>query len=117
MSIRTEKVSSLLKQEIGAILSREYNTKEFGFITVTEVIMSPDLKIAKVYVSIFAQADNREKSLKMLANEKKHIRGKLGSILSLKYTPDLQFYLDDTLDKVDTINKILKQIHQNDKPE
>lgn len=117
MSIRTEKVSSLLKQEISAIISKEYNTKEYGFITVIDVHVTPDLKIAKVYVSIFNKGEVRDKTLKMLTSKKKHIRTLLGASLSLKYTPDLQFYIDETLDRVEALNEIFKKIHKNDNPE
>lgn len=116
MSIRLEKVSSVIKHEIGSILSREYSSKEFGFITVTEVHMTPDLKIAKVYVSIFEKPEIRVKTLKMLENNSKHIRTSLAANISLKYTPALQFYIDETLDRAEHINNIIKKIHENDKP-
>ncbi len=115
MSIRSEKVSSMIKHEIGAIISRDYSSKEFGFITVTEVQMTPDLKIAKIYVSIFEKPEIRIKTLKMLENNSKNIRTTLASHIRLKYTPALQFYIDETLDRAEHINNIIKKIHEHDK--
>jgi ribosome-binding factor A len=57
MSVRTERVSSLIKELISEIVQKNFSMEEFGLVTVTEVRMSPDLKIAKVYVSIFGDAE------------------------------------------------------------
>ncbi len=114
MSIRTERVASLIKTEIGAILTREYNDPSFGFITVTDVKMTPDLRIAKVAFSIFGNEELKEKTMRMLEDEKAHIRGLVGSHLRLKFTPALQFYRDDTLDTVDRINQLIRKIHDED---
>jgi ribosome-binding factor A len=114
MSIRTERVASLIKEEIGSILEREYRGPSYGFMTVTEVKMSPDLRIAKVSVSVFGDGQAKENAMKMLEEEKTHMRGVLGSHLRLKFTPMLQFYLDDTMERVDRINTLLRKIHEND---
>ena len=114
MSIRTERVASLIKEEIGAILGREYRDPSYGFITVTAVKMSPDLRIVRVSVSVFGNGEVQERAMKMLEEQKHHMRGMLGSHLRLKYTPVLQFYLDDTMERVDRINTLLRKIHEDD---
>ena len=113
MSIRTERVASLIREEIGAILVRDYRDPSLGFTTVTEVSMTPDLKIAKVYLSILGSPEVRERTMARFEEEKSHIRGLVGSHLRLKFTPSLQLYLDDTLDRVDRINHLIKKIHTN----
>jgi ribosome-binding factor A len=114
MSIRTERVASLIKHEIATILAREYRDPEFGFVTVTDVQMTADLRIARVALSVLAQGEVREKTMKMLDEQKHRIRGLVGSHVRLKYTPVLQFYLDETLERVDRINTLLKKIHEGD---
>jgi ribosome-binding factor A len=114
MSIRTERVASLIKEEIGSILVKEYRDPSFGFITVTDVKMTPDLKIAKVCVSVFGTDERQQDAMKMLEDEKPHIRGLVGSRLRLKFTPALQFYLDDTLDRVERINRLINKIHEDE---
>ena len=52
MSVRTERVASLIRHELGTIISRDYSGGELGFSTVTEVRVTPDLKLAKIYISI-----------------------------------------------------------------
>ena len=116
MSLRTDRVSSVIKEEIGALFSREFRDKSFGFMTVTEVQMTPDLRIAKVYVSIFGDGDVKSRTMEMLENEKSRIRSLIGSSIRLKFTPTIQFYIDDTLDRVETINRLIKKIHKEDSP-
>ncbi|MDH4070627.1 MAG: 30S ribosome-binding factor RbfA, partial [Ignavibacteria bacterium] len=114
MSIRTERVASLIRHEIGAIFGREFNDPSVGFITVTDVRMTADLKIARISLSVLGSEKVRSKTMEMLESEKQHIRGLLGSQLRLKYTPALQFYLDETLERVDRINKLIQKIHEDD---
>jgi ribosome-binding factor A len=113
MSVRTKKVASLVKQELSVIFQRNFRMDEFGFMTVTDVHMSPDLKVAKVYISIFGDQNRKQMSMDLLEHEKGFIRSELGHVLRLKFTPSLIFYLDDSLDRAMNINNILNQIHNS----
>lgn len=110
MSVRTEKVASLIKHELGEIFQRNFSMDEYGFMTVTEVRVSPDLKIAKVFVSIFGDVKRKERSMELLKREKGFIRSELGHNIRLKFTPSITFFLDESLDQAMNINKILNQI-------
>lgn len=115
MSVRSEKVASLVKEEVSRIFQRNFGMQEYGFMTVTEVRMAPDLKNARIYVSIFGDLARKEKSLAMLEEQKSFIRSELGHSVRLKYTPAIAFYLDDTLDRVMKIQGIINQIHGEEK--
>ncbi len=114
MGLRIEKVASLLHRELGAIISTECAGSGYGFTTVTEVRMTPDLRLAKVYVSIFGDEKAREKTLKHLETQKKEIRHQMAGRVSMKYVPALQFYHDATLDNVMHLEKLIKDIHKDD---
>lgn len=114
MSVRTEKVASIVKEEIGVLFQRNFDMKDFGFITVTEVRMSPDLKIAKVYVSVFGDAAQKQKTLGMLESQKHFVRQTLGRNIRLKFTPSIVFYLDETMDNAMNLEKIFRKIHKTD---
>ncbi len=114
MSIRTERVASLLKEEIGAILVRDYSDPSIGFTTVTDVRVTRDLRIAKIYFSVMGTPEIQKATMGMLEGERSHIRGLVGSKLHLRFVPELQFYHDTTMDRVDRINTLLKEIHKND---
>ena len=62
MSVRTERVASLIRHEVGTIISREDSGGELGFRTVTEVRVTPDLKLAKIYVSILGHSTGQRKN-------------------------------------------------------
>lgn len=78
MSVRSEKVGSLIKEELGLLFQRNFSMADYGFLTVTEVQMSPDLKVAKVYVSIFGDEVRKKKSFAKLETQKPSIRSRLG---------------------------------------
>ena len=90
---------------------------EYGLMTVTDVRMSPDLKIAKIYVSVFGDVARKEKTIALLEEQKGFIRSSLGHHIRLKFTPSISFYLDETLDEAMKIEGILQKIRRNDKPE
>jgi len=115
MSVRAEKVASLIKEEVSIIFQRNFSMQEYGFLTVTEVRMAPDLKNAKIYVSVFGDQARKEKSLAMLEQQKSFVRLELGHAVTLKYTPSIDFYLDDTMDRVMKIEGILNQIRDKEK--
>lgn len=113
MAYRIEKVESLLKQEISSILLYGMRDPIFGFITVTKVKASPDLKIAKVYISVL-EKEKRQETLDKITAAAGYIRSQLGSRVKLRYVPEVKFFLDDTLDYVEKIDKLIKKIHEND---
>lgn len=114
MSIRSERVASLLKEELGSLLGREYAGEGLGFTTVTDVRLTADLRQARIFVSVFGAADLRQRTMEFLAAETPHIRSLLAGRMRLRFMPSLQFVLDETLDRVDRINTLLKQIHRDD---
>ncbi|PCJ80756.1 MAG: ribosome-binding factor A [Bacteroidetes bacterium] len=109
-SIRQEKVGSLIKQELSMIFQREANMHYEGlFITVTQVRMSPDLGSAKIYLSFMAVKDPEE-ALKVVKKESNWTRRTLAGIIGkqVRRIPELNFYIDDSLDYYDAVEKALK---------
>ncbi len=96
------------------LLLREFNDPTMGFVTVTEVHMTPDLKLAKIYVSILGNDEVKKKTMLHLEEHKSHVRQIVGSHVRLKFTPSIQFYLDETMERVDKLEKIFKQIHEQE---
>lgn len=112
-SIRQEKVSKLIQQEL-AIIFQQNSKTHFGgaFITVTTVRMSPDLGSAKVYISYFAPKGADKKAfIEMVRERTSRIRGLLGNKVGkqLRIVPELFFYLDDSLDYAEEIDNLLKK--------
>ncbi len=114
MSVRSEKVGSLIKEELGLMFQRNFSIAEYGLLTVTDVLMSPDLKIAKVFVSILGDEEHKKVYFAKLEVKKKTIRSMLGHTVRLRYTPEIIFYLDETLDRAMKLENIFHKIHEND---
>lgn len=113
MSHRIDKVEHLIKEEISLIFLHKLQDPAFGFITITSVKMSPDLKIAKIYISVL-EKDKRDSVLEKIKNNAGFIRSELASRVRLRFVPELKFFLDDTLDYVEKIEGLIKKIHEND---
>lgn len=107
---RQAKISRMLQKELSEIFRRQTAAMGGVMVSVTEVRVSPDLSIAKAYLSIFPS----EKSQEILANiqrQTKTVRYELAQAVKsvLRKTPELQFYLDDSLDYIDNIGRLLGQ--------
>lgn len=109
-SKRQSKVSRLIQKELGDIFQKESRTLFRGaFITVTQVRISPDLSVAKVFLSIFAVKDRGE-IIDLVNTKKPAVRNLLGRRVrhQLRIIPELVFYLDDSLDYSEKIDNLLK---------
>jgi len=114
MSVRTERVAHLIKEEIGLLIERDYRTSEMGFVTVTKVTMSPDLRLARIYISVLGDTKRKERTLFLLNEAKKDIRQFIGKTVRIKFTPEIAFFIDDTMDYVENIEQLLKKTHEKD---
>ena len=113
MSHRIDKVESLIKEEISMIFLNKLRDPEIGFVTITNVKVSPDLRIAKVYVSVLDR-EKREEVFQKINSYNSYIRSELAHRIKIKFTPELKFFIDDTLDYVEKIEGLIKKIHEDD---
>jgi ribosome-binding factor A len=110
-SLRQNKVNSLLQKEVAGILQEEgRRLLPGGLITVTGVRVSPDLGVARVYVSLFPVKD-KAAALERIREDAHHLRGALGRRVGrqMRVIPELIFHLDDTLDKQEEIDRLLNK--------
>ena len=89
--LRVRKMQEFIKQEVGNMLLRELKDPRLGFVTVTGVKLTGDLREATVYVSLFGQEEERKESLMVLNKSKGFIRKELGTRLKVYYTPEISF--------------------------
>lgn len=114
MSIRTEKVAEEIKHKLNVAIQRDLQELNLGLVTISKVIVTPDLKIAKTYLSFLGNKLPIAECLKLITERKPHIRFLLGKQLTFRYTPDLLFFHDDTIEYADHIEKIFKTIKKED---
>ncbi|HXG04659.1 MAG TPA: 30S ribosome-binding factor RbfA [Candidatus Binatia bacterium] len=108
---RLDRVNQLIKEEISLLLQRELKDPRLGFVTVTEVETAPDLRTAKVFVSVLGDDTQWTASLAALGRARGFIRNWLRQHLDLRLTPDLDFRPDRSLQHAARIQELLKQLN------
>lgn len=115
--MRTLKVAELLKREISTIIQQDIKTPLPCLTSVTRVEVTPDLKQAKVFVSIMGNPEQKKTIMEKLKEAKGYIRGLMGRRIVLKYTPDLFFLEDGSIEYGIHISEILNKINAGNKPQ
>jgi ribosome-binding factor A len=108
MSERMRRVDTAVRQVLGDALSQDLKDPRVGFVTVTDVSTSPDLRHARVYVSILGTPAEQQSSLDGLRSAHGFLQGHVARELRLKNTPELDFILDDTAEKAFRVERLLE---------
>ncbi len=108
--LRIEKLQELIKQEIGKILLMDIKDSRIGFVTVTGVEMTGDLREAKVYVSIMGNDEKIKSTWEGLQSALGFIRREIGKRIKIRFTPEISFELDKSLDYSEHIQKLLLKV-------
>ncbi|MFQ5480734.1 MAG: 30S ribosome-binding factor RbfA [Thermodesulfobacteriota bacterium] len=112
---RADRVGDSILREIASMLQRgEIGDPRIGFVTITHVKLSPDLKEAKIYFSQIGSDEDKKNSAEGLDSAVGYIRRNLGHRLKLRSVPKLRFYFDDTLEYAEHIDDLLKGITKED---
>jgi ribosome-binding factor A len=114
-SHRMQRVSELIKQEVSEIIRRDIDSESVGMVTVTSCEVASDLKTARVYISVIGDAGKQAAALELLERHRGHIQRTLGRSVVLKYIPHLAFYIDESMERADRIERILDEI-EHEKP-
>lgn len=112
---RTERVASLLQMELSHLILERVKDPRLGFVTVTHVKITADLKSAVVFLSVLGDAKKKEETFKVLQHAAGFLQHEVGIALKLRYTPKLQFELDDSLDKDFEIGQVIRKIEDREK--
>lgn len=112
MSTRTDRMADLIRDEISRMILRDLRDPRLGFVTLTGASVSPDMRNVRVFVSVLGDQAARDGSLKALRSASGFIQRTLFKNLSLRLAPVLHFSLDDSLEKGERIERVLRQIHE-----
>lgn len=107
---RLDRVNQLIKEEISTLLQRELKDPRLGFVTVTAVETSKDLRTAKVFVSVLGGEDQWAGSLAALGSARGFVRNWLRQHLDLRVTPELEFRADRSMEHAARIHQILREL-------
>jgi ribosome-binding factor A len=106
-SERMRRVDEAVRAVLSEAISKDLKDPRVGFVTVTSVKTSPDLRHARVYVSVIGTEPTRAASLEGLRSAHGYLQARLGSELTLRHTPTLTFEYDDTVDRAARITELL----------
>jgi ribosome-binding factor A len=108
MAQRMRRVNELMREVIGSAITSELEDPRIGFVTVTSVDTSPDLRSARVYVSVLGDEAEREATLAGLRSSHGVLQSAIASEMRIKRTPTLSFHYDDTPERGVRITKMLE---------
>ncbi len=105
---RMRRINEVLREVVGAAISSELSDPRIGFVTVTSVETSTDLRTAKVFVSVLGDEEEREETLSGLRSSHGVIQSRIATETRMKRTPTLTFHYDDTIEKAVRISHLLE---------
>ena len=112
-SKRQQKFANLIKDELSKIFNRQFSAEFAGkIVTITDVVMSPDLGLARIYISIFPVKPSDE-LLEFIESNKSKVRGALGRVIGkqVRVIPELAFFLDTTAEKAEKMDKLIDSLN------
>ncbi|HVL65464.1 MAG TPA: 30S ribosome-binding factor RbfA [Actinomycetota bacterium] len=113
MSQRIEKVQKLAKEVLGEAI-QNLKDPRIGFVTVTHVRISADLRHGRVLVSVLGTDDEKAATMAGLRSATPHLRHEIGHQMRMKYTPELTFHLDEGAEVAERVEALLRKIHADE---
>ncbi|NLP18722.1 MAG: 30S ribosome-binding factor RbfA [Firmicutes bacterium] len=110
--VRRQRVREAYKQELGELIQRRLKDPRIGFVSVTDVDISGDLRQAKVYVSVLGDEESKEKTMEALEGARTFLRMEMGKRVRLRYTPELFFSLDESIERGIRLKNLLDKLGQ-----
>ncbi|HOE65308.1 MAG TPA: 30S ribosome-binding factor RbfA [Candidatus Hydrogenedentes bacterium] len=111
---RAKRVAEAIRKEVADLLQKGLKDPRIGFVSIMDVRVSSDLRYANLYVSVLGSESERKSSLIALRHSAGWIRKHLGKHLRLRFTPELRFFEDDSLDRVFHLEEVFKELHKEE---
>ena len=112
MQYRPDRLAHELRIEVSAIIARELKDPRVGFATITNAKVSPDLRYARIFVSVFGSPEQQKETLAALNRAVGFIRRQISGRLKLRHSPELQFSFDDSIEHGARMDELLAQVNQ-----
>ena len=112
---RADRLAELIKEEISDIIRRRVSDPRIGFVSIIDVSLSPDLKEAKVYISIFGEENKKKEAMAGLTSATGFIRSELAHILKIKSMPHIRFIRDDSIERGSKVLEIISKLEHEER--
>ena len=114
-SQRSGRVQGAIRQEVSNIIHGQIRDPRLGFLTITGVELTKDLRYARIYFSVLGEDKEKKLALRGLNSAKGYIKGILGDRIKLRYMPDIEFKIDETLERTRHIYDLFEKIKKEKK--
>jgi ribosome-binding factor A len=111
-SRRPQRLALQIHHEVSLMVSRDMKDRRIGFVTVTGVQLSPDLRHARIFVSLMGSEDEKRASLEALIHASGWVRHELGQRIRMKFVPEIVFLTDTSQDYGERIDRLIDEIHE-----
>jgi len=114
MSFRPERLAEAIKKEVSELLTEELKDPRIGFVSITSVEVSKDLRYASIFASVFGELAEQKASLEVLQKAHGFIRGELAKRIRLRYTPEITFKLDESIERGSRLIALMNEVRDKD---
>jgi len=116
-ALRPKRLGVEIKRELSKMLQTEFRAKVPAMTTITEVRMTPDLRVARVYYSVLGSTEDKTRVRDFLSRVAGRMRSLLASRITMRFHPSLEFRLDETLEYAQRIEELIELTHQDQPPD
>ncbi|MDR7417581.1 MAG: 30S ribosome-binding factor RbfA [Armatimonadota bacterium] len=107
---RAERLAEVIKTEASDIILRDLKDPRIGFASITEVVVSGDLRHAKIFVSVLGDAEAKRRTMEGLEHARGHVRSELGARLQIRSVPEILFRLDDSIERGERVVSLMREV-------
>jgi len=111
---RPDRVADQIREQVSVMLARDVHDPGIGFLTITRVVVSPDLQLARIYYTTIGSEQERRATVKALARATPFLRRQIGQRLNLRRVPVIEFFFDKSVENQERVERLLHEIHEAD---
>lgn len=112
--MRAERLAEVIRTEASAIIQRGLKDPRIGFVSITDVVVSADLRHAKIFVSVLGDEEAKRQTMAALERAKGYVRSELGSRIAVRFVPEILFRLDDSIERGTRIASLLRKVAEEE---
>ena len=113
---RPARVGDQIRMELSELIARQVKDPGIGFLTITDVTVTADLQIARVYYTTMGDDKARAQTRRALHRATPFLRRQVGQRLQLRRVPELEFFFDESVERGDRIERIIRELHASEGP-
>jgi ribosome-binding factor A len=109
-TLRAERLAEAIKAEVSEIIQRDLRDPRIGFVSITDVVVSHDLRHAKIFVSVLGDDEAKRRTIQGLEHARGHVRSALGARLEVRFVPEILFRLDTSIERGSRVVALMREV-------